>query len=192
MNALNNTGEAREVLRLVLNDFCDAFNADRFTPILESDVSGYLYHRFVANGCPLNQLYLATRISGGIASRRRPDIVVGTLDRERASVEPLLIAELKVFQRWGHSDQQMRHRFSALIAEDLPSLEEFSEVLPIGRIAIVIDLAVSRQRRGYLTGTWDGESRLDLVRERCRDASIEFVWLHPCPENDEIVCDLFE
>lgn len=192
MTMIETTDEAREILERSIKNFCIDFNSGRITPILESDVAGYLYHRMVSNGCPITQLYLATRIKGDAARRRRPDLVVGNLDRDDATISPLLIAELKVFQRWGHTDQQMRHRFSSLISEDLLSLEELSTALPIGRVEIVFDLFASPQRRGYLTGTWDGRNRKEIIHEMCRERSIELLWLHPNLGNDDVIYERME
>lgn len=182
------TGEARTQLLAALEDFCTDFNAERFLPILEADIAGYLFHRLLVNGCPLDQIHLATRVCGKMARSRKPDVVIGALNRATACVVPVLIAEIKVFQRWGHSDQQMRHRFSGLIAEDLVSLEESASVLHSGRIEVVFDLYVSARRRGYLTGTWEGKMRGQLVESKCRDIGAEFVWLHPNESSDDIVC----
>jgi hypothetical protein len=105
------TDEARRTLDVALGDLCRDFNAGIFTPILESDVAGYLYHRLLTNGCVPNTVYLATRVCGEAARTRKPDLVIGKLRINDACIQPLLICELKVFQRWGHSDQQMRKRF---------------------------------------------------------------------------------
>ncbi len=189
MEPVATTEQARAILDAALSDFCDDFNRERVTPILEADIAGYLYHRIVVNGCPPRMVYLATRVCGEAARSRKPDIVIGTLDKRDACVAPLLICELKVFQRWGHSDQQMRHRFSGLLDEDLPSLEEAAKVLPVGRLEIIADLFVSRQRRGYLTGTWDGQSRKDLITARCREIGAALLWIHAQPASDEVVCE---
>lgn len=184
------TEQARTILDAALADFCEDFNHQRVTPILEADIAGYLYHRIVANGCPLNMVYLATRVCGEAARSRKLDIVIGTLSKSDACVVPLLMCELKVFQRWGHSDQQMNHRFSGLLAENLPSLEQAAKVLPNGRLAIVADLFESRQRRGYLSGTWDGQSRKNVIAVKCKEIGATFIWIHPKPEAEEVVCEV--
>jgi hypothetical protein len=97
---------------MALRDLCRDFNAGVFTPILEADVGAYLYYRLVTNGCSLSTVYLQTRVSGDAVRNRKPDLVIGRLRLPEACVDPSLVCELKVFQRWGHSAQQMRHRFS--------------------------------------------------------------------------------
>jgi len=190
MRSLETTEQARAVLDAALADFCNDFNQQMVTPILEADVAGYLYHRIVANGCPLNMVYLATRVCGEAARTRKLDIVIGTLNESAACIAPLLICELKVFQRWGHTDQQMNHRFSGLLAENLPSLQQAAKVLPLGRLAIVADLFASRQRRGYLAGTCDGQSRKDVIAAKCKEIGATFIWIHPEAAADDITCEI--
>jgi hypothetical protein len=184
------TDEARAIFDAALADFCQDFNSQLITPILEADIAGYLYHRIVANGCPLNMVYLATRVCGEAALNRKLDIVIGTLNKNAACVKPLLICELKVFQRWGHTDQQMNQRFSGLLGDNLSSLEEAAKVLNSGRLAVVADLVATRQRRGYLAGTWHGRSRKEVVASKCMEIGATFIWLRPRPESDEIISDL--
>jgi len=184
------TDEARAIFDAALADFCQDFNSELITPILEADIAGYLYHRIVANGCPPNMVYLATRVCGEAARSRNLDIVIGTLNKDAACITPLLICELKVFQRWGHTDQQMNQRFSGLLGENLPSLEQAAKVLDSGRLAVVADLVATRQRRGYLAGTWDRRIRKDVVASKCKEIGATFVWLHPRPDSDEIISEL--
>lgn len=190
MQSLTTTDQARAIFDAALVDFCEDFNKQRVAPILEADIAGYLYHRIVANGCPLSMVYLATRICGEMARSRKLDIVIGTLNRDEACVMPLLIGELKVFQRWGHSPQQMNQRFSGLLADNLPSLEQAVDTLRVGRLAVIADLFVSRHLRGYLSGTWDGRSRKDVIAVKCREIGATFIWIHPKPASDEVVSEV--
>lgn len=178
-----NTRQAKSVLNLALQDMCRDFNAGEFTPILEADVAAYLYHQLLVNGCPLNTVYLATRICGDFARSRKPDLVVGTLNKDSACIQPSLICELKAFQRWGLSDQQMRRRFVGILAEDLPCLEQMSEVLPKGRTEILADFFISRNRRGYLTGKLGSDTRIDLVSTECKRIGASLIWVrHVTPD----------
>lgn len=184
------TDEARAIFDAALADFCQDFNNRLITPILEADIAGYLYHRIVANGCPLDMVYLATRVCGEAARSRKLDIVIGKLNKNAACITPLLICELKVFQRWGHTDQQMNQRFSGLLGDNLPSLGQTAKVLDSGRLAVLVDLVATRLRRGYLAGTWDGRSRKEVVASTCKEIGAIFIWLHPKPGSDEIVSEL--
>lgn len=180
------TSTTRLALDQSLATLCDEFNCAAFTPILESDVAAYIYHQLIAHGCPTNSVYLASRICGEYARSRKPDIVVGNLCKESACVEPVLIAELKVFQKWGHSDQQMRHRISGVLAEDIPTLGEFSEKLPHGRVEILVDFFASKQRRGYMAGLWDRRPRTEVVRDKCREVGASLIWIRPKDHSDDI------
>ncbi len=178
-----NTKQARAALNVALQDMCMEFNSGAFTPILEADVAAYLYHRLLVNGCTPNTVYLATRICGDFARRRKPDLVVGTLNAQDACIRPSLVCELKAFQRWGLSDQQMRRRFEGILAEDIPCLAEMSDVLPDGRIEILTDFFISSQRRGYLTGKWGSNTRIDLVSAECKRIGASLIWIrHAMPE----------
>lgn len=155
MNAkgLMNTDTALELLNRSLEDLCLDLNRERFFPLLEADIAAYLYHQLLENGCPLNRLFLETRVCGVEDERRRKyDLVMGEVQLESACVDPVLVAEIKCFQRWGHTPSQHRHRFRGILENDLESLGEASQVLPEGRFEIVVDLVSSPLSHGYLTG----------------------------------------
>ncbi len=173
------TDESRSALDSALSDLCQDFNERLFTPILEADVAAYLYHRLLTNGCAPNTVYLATRVCGEAARKRKPDLVVGSLDRRAACIRPSLVCELKAFQRWGFSDQQMRRRFEGILTEDIPCLEEMANVLEHGRVEVVADFFVSVQRRGYLTGRWGNDTRIDLIAAECRRIGASLIWIRP-------------
>ncbi|MDK1030201.1 MAG: hypothetical protein QGD96_12870 [Anaerolineae bacterium] len=177
MNDKITTRDAKAQLRQSLQDLCNDFNSGRFSPILEADVSAFIYHRLITNGCEANTAYLATRICGEAERSRKPDIVIGTLNKSQACIKPVLICELKVFQRWGHSDQQMRQRISGILSDDIPTLAELSSDLPLGRIEIVVDLYTSAQLQGYMTGTWHGESRIEVVARECKKVGASLFWI---------------
>ena len=179
LSAKLTTQEARAALNAALQDLCGDFNSGAFTPILEADVVAYLYHRLLVNGCTPDTVYLQTRICGKSSRRRKPDLVVGTLHIQNACVQPVLICELKAFQRWGLSDQQMRRRFEGILAEDLPCLEEMFNALPAGRIEILADFFISRHRLGYLTGSWGSDVRIDMIADECKRIGASLIWIRP-------------
>lgn len=181
---LVNTKEAKAALDVALRDLCRDFNAGIYTPILEADVSAFLYHRLLVNGCVPSTVYLATRICGEAERTRKPDLVIGTLQPKSACIHPVLICEVKAFQRWGLSDQQMRRRFEGILAEDIPCLQEMSAVLPDGRVEIVADFFVSTQRQGYLTGKWGDDRRIDVVAAECRRIGASLVWIRAQNEHE--------
>lgn len=143
MSVRPDTQAARVALDVAVRDLCRDFNGGAFTPILEADVGAYLYHRLLTNGCATNTVYLQTRVSGDAARSRKPDLVIGRLRLPEACIDPALVCELKVFQRWGHTDQQMRQRFAGVLTEDLVSLAQLAPLLPGGTVEIVADLYVS-------------------------------------------------
>ncbi len=149
-------------------------------------MSGYLYHRLLKNGCAVNQVYLQTRVCGEAARTRKPDIVIGTLDTDRACVIPALVCELKVFQRWGHTDQQMRRRFEGVLGEDIPTLKELESAFPNGRVEIVADFHVSSQRHGYLTGTLHGDTRIYVITSECERMGASLIWIRPINDEGQI------
>lgn len=177
------TAVARAALDQALEDLCRQFNDGSFTPILEADVAAFLYHRLLTIGMPCNEVYLASRVCGEAARSRKPDIVIGALKTPQACIEPVLICELKVFQHWGHSDQQMRHRFMGILDEDLPSLAEMSAFLSMGRVEIIADFHMRAQRGGYMSGTWQGARRIDVVADRCRQIGANLIWIRPVSED---------
>lgn len=175
---LLDTRTAFELLDSSLQDLCRDFNGQVFFPLLEADVAAYLYHRLLENGCPLKQLFVETRVCDVPDERRRKyDLVVGNANLEQACVEPVLIAEIKCFQRWGHTPQQHRHRFEGILTGDLRSLQEAAEVLPFGRVEIIVDLVVTSQKTGYLTGTWHGQGRRERLTLECRDRDVSLLWV---------------
>lgn len=74
------------------------------------------------------------------------------------------------------------------MAEDIPSLEQMTAVLPDGRVEVVADFYVSSQRRGYLTGTWNGDTRIDLVTAKCKRIGASLIWIRAAGDNDAIDC----
>jgi hypothetical protein len=113
------TPSAFELLRKSLQELCDAFNRREFSPLLEADVAAYLYHRLLENGCPLPSLYGETRICGIAGKNRKFDIVVGKVNTALACIQPVLVVQIKCFQRWGLSHQQRRRRFAEILSEDI-------------------------------------------------------------------------
>lgn len=84
----------------------------------------------------------------------------------------------------------MRHRIAGVLSEDIPTLEQASEALLIGRVEILADFFISKQRRGYLTGLWDGRPRIEVIQEECRRIGASLVWIHPQAGNDDVQFDV--
>lgn len=167
------------MLEAALADFCTAFDSGEIIPLLEADVTAYLYHRLVSHGCPLSDLFMETRVCG--IQNRKYDLVIGTLNTaaKRACVEPLLIAEVKCFQRWGMTPQQHHRRFQGIREEDVPALLEAKAASPKWRIEVAVDLWLSSQALGYLSGRWNSQVRSQLIKTDCQNAGVGFWWIHP-------------
>jgi hypothetical protein len=159
---------AFNLLRNSLQDLCDAFNRKEFLPLLEADVAAYLYYRLLENGCPLSNLYSETRVCGIAGQKRKFDVVIGLVNTSLACIQPVLVAQIKCFQRWGLSHQQHRRRFEGIISDDIESLRQVEKVLQSGRIEIVADFVLTPQSTGYLSGTWNNQRRRDVLADLCK------------------------
>ncbi len=162
-----------------MQDLCDVFNRKEFQPLLEADVAAYLYHRLLENGCPLSSLYSETRVCGIGGEKRKFDIVIGAVNTSLACIQPVLVAQIKCFQRWGFTHQQLKRRFEDIITEDIESLKQLAHVLQSGRIEIVADFRFTRQGTGYLSGIWNQQRRRDVLADLCKASGITLFWVRP-------------
>ena len=66
------------ILEGALSDLCQSYNEEKFKPILEVDIAGYLYHLLVVykNG-DASMIHLSTRIHPAGGQRKYPDLIVG-------------------------------------------------------------------------------------------------------------------
>ena len=177
------TNAAFSLLVKSLHDLCDVFNQKEFKPLLEADVTAYLYHRLLSNGCTLPSLYSETRVCGIGDERRKYDIVIGEVDTRFACMKPVLIAQVKCFQRWGQTPQQHRIRFEEIIGNDLESLKEISAAFPIGRVEVVTDFVFKAKTVGYLNGTWQKHTRRKVLKGLCKDNGVSLLWVRPNDKN---------
>lgn len=178
------TQAAFDLLQKALQDFCEAFNRKEIFPLLEADVTAYLYHRLLENGCSPAMVYNETRLCGISKGERKYDLVIGTMNIEHACIQPVLVVQVKVFQRWGHSHQQHRRRFEGILNEDLESLGEITDLLHNGRAEVVVDLVYTSKRTGYLSGYWKKDKRLDCLITRCKERNIALFWVHPNAQDE--------
>ncbi|MCX8062990.1 MAG: hypothetical protein N3D16_10460 [Anaerolineales bacterium] len=177
------TNTAFELLQRSLQDLCDAFNQKKFFPLLEADLAAYLYHRLLENGAPLSEVFSETRLCGISKGERKFDLVIGTVDTTLGCIYPVLVIQIKAFQRWGHSPKQHRRRFEKILSEDIPSLKQASSILQNGRVEVIVDLVLRSQYTGYLSGKWNGRTRRDVLEERCKEAKIALFWVRPNPQD---------
>ena len=170
---------AFDLLRRSLQDLCNAFNGGQFFPLLEADVAAYLYHRFLENGCPLSEIYNETRLCGISRGERKFDLVIGAVNTVLGCIQPVLVVQIKAFQRWGHSPQQHRRRFEGIVSEDIESLKQVSSILQDGRVEVIADFVFTSQNSGYLSGTWHDSIRRDILAGLCKEANISLFWVRP-------------
>lgn len=173
------TKTAFDLLQRSLQDLCNAFNQEKFFPLLEADVAAYLYHRLLENGCPLSEIYSETRLCGISRGERKFDLVIGTINADHGCVQPVLVVQIKAFQRWGHSPQQHRRRFEGVLSGDIESLKQISSTLQNGRAEVIADFVFTSQSGGYLSGKWKDRIRRDILAELCKEANIALFWVRP-------------
>lgn len=173
------TTQSINLLSQSLQELCDIFNKQGFFPLLEADITAYIYHRLVCNGCPPSSIFCETRVRGVKDDRRRYDLVIGNVDTINAWVNPVLIVQVKCFQRWGFSPHQHHRRFEDILKSDLPSLGNVVIVPPVGRIEVVTDLVFKPRTVGYLSGIRQGVRRKDELMQRCKKIGVSLIWVRP-------------
>jgi len=165
---------------------CDDFNRGGFTPLLEADIAGYLYHLLLKRKLAPVNVYLDTRIKTLKKKKQKRhyyDLVIGKLNQEDAFVKPDLICQIKAFQRWGLTHQQMRRRLELISKSDIPSMKSASKVLKNGRVQIIVDL-FDKDLHGFLEGNQKGHKRIDTLKEKYSKMKIPLIWIHPNEDGD--------
>jgi hypothetical protein len=119
---INKGGFIRELLENLSKDY--AYN--KFIPILEADVVGYLYHLWICKVGDGSKVHLDTRVCG--LEDHRFDFVVGDVNYlgERPCIKPELIIEVKSFPI-GFTGPQHRVHYYHVIEDDVPKLGKLKE-----------------------------------------------------------------
>jgi hypothetical protein len=177
------TTTASGLLIQSLTDLCNEFNRQTLMPLLEADVTAFLYHRLILNGCSQSLLYNETRICG-VDETRKYDIVIGNVNTKSGCVKPMLIIQVKCFPRWGKTSAQLRISFQETMFNDVPSLETAAKVLAQGRFEVITDFFFTKRTAGYLSGEWGGEKRIELLAESCKDSGANLIWVRPNNKGD--------
>jgi len=172
------TTSASSLLMQSLNDVCNEFNGHTLMPLLEADVTAFLYHRLILNGCSQSLLYNETRVCG-VDETRKYDVVIGNVITKSGCVKPMLIVQVKYFPRWGKTSPQLRTSFQETMLKDVPSLETAANVLTRGRFEVIADFFFTKQTAGYLSGKWNGEKRIGLLAKICKGSGINLIWVRP-------------
>lgn len=147
-------------LRQVLQRFRDECLELGYEMLLEADVSGWLFHFLVGQpGIDPKQIHLDTRVYN---AKGRFDIAIGPPrigEKGRPHVNPKSVLEVKIFPRFGFTDQQHRVHYEHILNDDLRKLGELDP--EIGhRAALVVD------GRGYLRGKYKERNRREYMIER--------------------------
>ncbi|GAI05789.1 unnamed protein product [marine sediment metagenome] len=150
-----------------------------FRPLLEADVSAFLYHLLLHEGIPLSKLHSDTRVIGS-KEKQRFDLAIGEISMDERSkkpaIQPELVMEVKVFP-YGFTDQQNRTHFEEVLNRDLPKLG----ILAPG----VLRIELLWDSEGYLSGNYGGRPRSNVLCEkRDKDAKgVHIAILLPQGEN---------
>jgi hypothetical protein len=126
-----------EILKMILTELSKDYIDKRFKPLLEADISGYLYHLWVSKFNIADKLHLDARICA--APRQRFDFVIGEIDHnaKRPCIRPELVVEVKSFPR-GMTPPQHRVHYLDVIKKDIPKLAELKEP-PDDRYVLLFD-----------------------------------------------------
>jgi hypothetical protein len=178
------THDAKEMLRESVVHFCDDLSARISSPLMEADVVVSVYHYLKQGGCDPSQIYIDTRVCKHSPRSRKYDIVIGSLDKSNACINPTLIIQVKAFQRWGLTPQQHKRRFEGILDRDIPSLLEVQHQLPSGRIELISDLCKMPTYDRYLSGKWKGNKRIEVLRRKCAPSGIDLWWVRRNQEGD--------
>ena len=172
------------------------FDAGVFLPLLEADVDSYLLHVLLQEGAyPARELHQNARVLG-LASRRF-DLVAGRIDIEPASgqraaaTDPRLVVQGKFFPRWGFTGPQQNVHLDHVINDDIPTLGELREKWPdAATCALLVDLYLTPNLKGFLSGKRDGRRRIDTIASKCQAVGATVIWIHPESERKTSV-DVF-
>ena len=131
-----------------------------YEPLLEADISGWLFH-LLATQPEVNRqhIHLDTRVCGADG---RFDIAIGHLRTQqpgRPCIQPQFVLEVKFFPRIGFTDQQHRVHYEHILNDDLVKLARLDPTFRI-RAALIVD------GRGYLKGTYHGRDRREFLIDR--------------------------
>jgi len=159
-----------ETIRGLVNEMCDLEKSGEYTPILEADVAGFLYHLMLARGvCTLKRVHLDTRVIG--ASDMRFDLVIGDVRPEedgRPAVYPEIVIEIKVFPK-GFNSPQHRVHFEHIINDDSRKNSDLRKLgsLPaeVSRVEFIFDQA------DYLSGKYSDKNRTAVIMDKRDEVS---------------------
>ncbi|MEM3713988.1 MAG: hypothetical protein QXF82_03460 [Nitrososphaeria archaeon] len=118
----------KEFIKELLKKLFEDYENNKFSPILEADIVGYLYHLCISKIGDAKNIHLDTRICE--LADKKFDFVLGEVSNHgyRPCVKPKLVIEVKSFPI-GCSDQQHRVHYYHVIDDDIPKIAKLKEPL---------------------------------------------------------------
>lgn len=141
-----------------IREICLSANDSNYEFLLEADLCGWLFHKIITQLDDYKKLHLDTKVNN---SNDKYDIVIGEIqypDNGRAFVNPITVAEVKIFPRVGFTSQQHNVHFHHIIDDDLRKLSNINN--DVEKAVIIMD------GFGYLNGRHQGVIRLDFLRNK--------------------------
>jgi hypothetical protein len=149
-----------ETFSKVINRFRNDCLVAGYEPLLEADVSGWLFHLLLTSpDLDPVEVHLDTRVYNADG---RFDIAIGPLKigtNGKPCVEAHSVLEIKVFPRTGFTNQQHREHYEHILKDDLRKLGTL-ELHGGFCSSLILD------GRGYLTGSYKGENRREFLVSR--------------------------
>lgn len=141
-----------------INEICLSASDSNYEFLLEADLCGWLFHKIITQLDDYNKLHLDTRANN---SNDKYDIVIGeilTPDNGRTFVNPITVAEVKIFPLVGFTQQQHYVHFRHIIDDDLRKLRNINN--NVEKALIIMDGC------GYLSGRHKGVIRSQFLRNK--------------------------
>lgn len=155
-------------IKNLIKEMCNLIGEGKYVPILEADLSGFLYHSIVVKGlCPLSRIHLDTRVIGARNNNQRFDLVIGgVVERQdgRPAISPEAIIEIKMFPI-GFQNQQHRRHFKQILERDLPKLRSL-QTQAAKRVEFIFDEV------NYLGGKYNGQFKDGKYKGQTKESII--------------------
>ena len=142
-----------EIFKKVIDRFKDDCLLAGYEPLLEADVSAWLFHLFLTSSeLDPAEVHIDTRVCNADG---RFDVAIGPLKirvNGRPCVEAHSVIEVKIFPRIGFTDQQHRVHYEHILNDDLRKLGTLKPDIGFYS-ALIFD------GRRYLEGSYKGKNR---------------------------------
>ena len=146
------------IINNAFNELCLTANRNNYEFLLEADLCGWLFHKIINELDENNQLHLDTRVNH---SNEKYDIVIGNInypDDGRPYIIPSFVAEVKIFPKFGFTQQQHNVHFHHIINDDLQKLNNVNSAAL--KIMAIMD------GKNFLEGRCDNINRLEYLKNK--------------------------